>query len=84
MRVINEPRFQDFNGKIYRTQKECINAENNFVENVFQLFDQLAKGCGKYGSSCDDCPFHDDTLEFCSIQAKTGDVPANWIFKEGE
>ena len=84
MRVINEPRYEDFKGKIYRTQKECINAENNFVENVFQLFEELAKGCKKYGSECNGCPFYENVLDYCSIQAKTGDVPANWTFKEGE
>lgn len=83
MTIINEPRYQDFNGKIHRTQKECINAENNFVGNVFQMFEELAKGC-KNLKDCDDCPFHDNILRICAIEEKTGNLPANWHIKEEE
>ena len=84
MKIINEPRYQDFNGKIYKTEKECINAENNFVGNVFQMFEQLAKGCKKYTGNCDDCPFYDNILEFCSIRVKVGKMPESWKLEEGE
>lgn len=84
MTIINEPRYQDFNGKIHRTEKECINAENNFVGNVFQMFEQLAKGCRKQDNSCSCCPFCDNVTEICAIEVKTGDIPANWNFIEEE
>lgn len=83
MKIINEPRYQDFNGKIYRTQKECINAENNFVGNVFQMFEQLAKGC-KALDDCNNCPFHDNVLKICSIDKKTGNFPQDWNIEEEE
>lgn len=82
MTIINEPKYQDFNGKIYKTEKECINAENNFVGHVFQMFEQLVKGC-KNQNDCNTCPFHDDVQEICSIDKKTGNLPVNWNIKEG-
>lgn len=84
MRIVNEPKYQDFNGKIYRTQKECINAENNFVGNVFQMFEQLAKGCKNHGDDCTNCPFNIDVYGICSIAQKTGEMPEDWNIKEEE
>lgn len=84
MKIINEPKYQDFNGKVHRTEKECINAENNFVGNVFQMFENLAKGCRNQNNSCSCCPFCDNLHMICTIEVKTGDIPANWNFIEEE
>ena len=81
MRIINEPRYQDFNGKVHKTQKECINVENIFVGNVFQTFEDLAKGC-KNQEFCSDCPFYDNFREYCSIEVKIGLSPADWRLEE--
>lgn len=84
MTIINEPRYQDFNGKIHRTRQECINAENNFVGNVFQMFKDLAKGCKNHSDSCMCCPFNNDFYGGCAIKEKTGKMPEDWHLEEEE
>ena len=84
MKIINEPRHQDFNGKVHRTQKECINTENNFVGNVFQMLKDLKKGCKNHGNTCMGCPFNNDLYARCSIKEKTGKMPEDWNIEEGE
>lgn len=84
MTIINVPKYKDFNGKIHRTEKECINAENNLVANVFQMFKDLAKGCKNHGTTCGQCPFFDDVHKICLIEKKTGNIPDSWHFKEEE
>jgi hypothetical protein len=83
MTIINEPRYQDFNGNIYRTEKQCITAENDFVEHVFQMFEQLVKGC-KNQNDCNTCPFNDKLYAICTIKEKIGRVPEDWNIKEEE
>ena len=83
MTIINEPRYKDFNGKIHRTKKECINAENNLVGNAFQMFEQLVIGC-KNQNNCDDCPFFYNVLQICSIEEKIGSRPTDWKLEEEE
>jgi hypothetical protein len=48
------------------------------------MFEQLAKGCKKYTNNCDDCPFYDNILEFCSIRVKVGKMPESWKLEEEE
>ena len=47
MKIVNEPRYQDFNGKVHKTEQECIHAEDVFVHKVFRILDELATGCEK-------------------------------------
>ena len=80
MNIINEPRYQDFNGKIHRTEKECINAENNFVGNVFQMFKDLITGCQNQ-NSCKSCPFYKEG-GYCFIEKITGVIPTDFVMSE--
>lgn len=77
MKIINEPRYQDFNGKIYKTEKQCRSAEDALVGNIFQVFEELMKGC-KNQESCKSCPFYENIHNNCIIEEKTGHIPANW------
>ena len=78
MRVINESRFQDFNGKIYRTQKECINAEEVFAHKVYKILDELVKGCKDNGNKCSCCPFYDNIDGMCYFEMRIGSIPESW------
>lgn len=84
MKIINEPRYKDFNGKIHRTEKECINAENAFVDKVYRILDELATGCKDHDTTCRQCPFYDNTHEICYIEKKIGNTPECWKLEEEE
>lgn len=77
MKIVNEPRYQDFNGKVHKTELECIRAEDAFTDKVFSIFDELAKGCND--SSCKQCPFYDNGDEICYFERKIGSIPESWI-----
>jgi hypothetical protein len=84
MKIINEPRYQDFNGKVHKTEKECINAENAFVDKVYRILDELATGCENHGNACKQCPFYDNIYDRCYIEKKIGNLPYSWHIEEEE
>lgn len=81
MTIINEPRYKDFNGLIHKTEKQCINAEQDFREEVYQMFEKLVIGC-KNQSDCNKCPFHDDGQVICLFERITHNFPTNWNIEE--
>ena len=83
MTIVNEPRYQDFNGKVHKTEQECIHAEDVFAHKVFRILNELARGC-KNQSDCNQCPFHDDGEVICSIDRITHNFPTNWNLEEEE
>lgn len=88
MKVVNEPRYQDFNGKVHKTEQECIHAEDVFAHKVFRILDELATGCKNhgdtYGDACKQCPFYDNIHEICYIEKKIGILPYSWKLEEEE
>jgi hypothetical protein len=83
MTIINEPRYQDFNGRIHKTEKQCIDAEQDFREEVYQIFKKLVKGCNNQ-SDCNKCPFHYDGQVICLFERITHNFPTNWKLEEEE
>lgn len=84
MKVINEPRYQDFNGEIHRTEEECIHAEDVFAHKVFKILDEVTKGCKNHGNTCSQCPFYDYTDEQCYFEFKIDSLPKCWHLEGGE
>ena len=78
MKIVNEPRYQDFKGEIHRTEEECIHAENVFTHKVFKILDELATGCKNHGNKCSCCPFYDDIDKMCYFEMRIGSIPENW------
>lgn len=84
MKVINEPKYQDFNGKIHKTEQECIYAEDAFADKVYRILDELSTGCKNHGTACKQCPFYDNIHEICYIEKKIGNIPECWHIEEEE
>ena len=79
MKVISEPKYQDFNGNIYTNEKDCINAEKDFVKEAFKMLNKIAIGCRRHGNYCRrGCPFYNSIAQNCAIEHETGRIPDEW------
>jgi hypothetical protein len=80
MNIINEPKYQDFNGLIHDTEKRCIKAEQEFRKDTYQMLKYLMTGC-KNQQSCESCPFYKEG-GYCFIEKITGIIPADFVMSE--
>ena len=78
MNIIDKSKYQDFNGKVHKTELECIQTEYTFADKIFSIFDELAKGC-KNSTSCKQCPFYDNGDEICYFEWRINSIPQSWI-----